>query len=112
MSHTVTFKSNTDVLLLYGQNRLPWPNLARHLWLIPAKDVPRCKVGTNVLRAMSSLQYGMHLAGSGQTALAERGNLYGKSSNWSTGYSTDTGCKTMSSSGELSRTFITAACAR
>ena len=49
MSHTVTLKINIDVLVGYGQNRLPWPIPAKHLCPIPAKDVPRCKVGIILL---------------------------------------------------------------
>ena len=38
MSHIVTLKINTDVLVLYGQNILPWLILAKHLRPISAKD--------------------------------------------------------------------------
>ena len=47
MSHTVTLKTNIDILLHYRHDGLPWPIPAKHLWPIPAKDVPRCKVEIN-----------------------------------------------------------------
>ena len=56
MSHTVTLKINIDVLIRYGQNRLPWPIPAKHLGPIPAKDIPRCKVGINLFHVRSNLQ--------------------------------------------------------
>ena len=56
MSHTVTLKINVDVLLLYGRNRLPWPIPAKHLWRIPAKEAPGCKVGITLFHVRSNLQ--------------------------------------------------------
>ena len=56
MSHTLTLKINIDVLLRYGQNRVPWPNPAKLLWPITSKDFPRCKVGMNLFHVRSDLQ--------------------------------------------------------
>ena len=56
MSYTAPLKIHIDVLLLYGQNGLPWPIPAKHLWPISAKDVPRCKVGINLFHVKSNLK--------------------------------------------------------
>ena len=56
MTHTVRLKINKDFLLRYGQNRTPWPMLAKHLWPIPTKDVARCKVEINLFHVRSTLR--------------------------------------------------------
>ena len=55
MSYTVTLKINIDVLLLYEQDRYRWPIPAKHLRLISAKDIPRCKVGNTLFHARTDL---------------------------------------------------------
>ena len=54
MFHILTLKINIDVPLLYGQNRLTWPILVKHLWPIPAKDSLRGKVRINLFHVRSN----------------------------------------------------------